>query len=261
MELDAFIQDVARGAGQILMDWYHSEKTWHAKADRGDIVTEVDEQSEKYVIGRIQKVFPDDNILSEEAGSLGEAAEDRRTWVIDPLDGTRNYMMGIPFFCVSIGVVRGGVAEAGAVYDPMHNEMFFARRGEGATLNGELICVSAEQDLEDSIISVSWVRRKADRTDFVRYIEELSRDTSYFRRFGSAALVMCYVACGRIHAYMQAGLNPWDVAAGSVILEEAGGKITDFAGKPIDLRQKRIEIVTANQGLHSLIMDKVIGRR
>lgn len=261
MELDAFIQDVAKGAGQILMEWYHSEKAWHTKGDRGDIVTEVDELSEKYILGRIQKVYPDDHILSEEAGSVGEVGEDRREWIIDPLDGTRNYMMGIPFFCVSIGVTRGGVAEAGAVYDPMHDEMFYARRGRGATLNGEPISVSPEKELEDSIVSVSWVKRKADRNRFVRYIEELSKDTSYFRRFGSAALVLCYIASGRLHAYIQAGLNPWDVAAGVVIIEEAGGVITDFEGKPLDLRDRRIEVVTANPDLHSLIMNKVIGRR
>ena len=261
MELDAFIQDVATGAGRILMEWYHSEKVWRAKSDRGDIVTEVDEISEKYILGRIQKVYPDDHILSEEAGSIGEVDEDRRTWIIDPLDGTRNYITGIPFFCVSIGVTTCGRAEAGAVYDPMHDEMFYARRGQGARLNGEPISVSPEKELEDSIVSVSWVKRKADRNRFVRYIEELSKDTSYFRRFGSAALVLCYVACGRLNAYMQAGLNPWDVAAGAVIIEEAGGSITDFAGRPLDLRDKHIEVVTANPDLHSLIMDKVIGRR
>jgi myo-inositol-1(or 4)-monophosphatase len=139
--------------------------------------------------------------------------------------------------------------------------MFFAERGRGAFLNGELISVCTEESMEDSLVSVSWVKRKVDRRVFVDYIEHLSRDTSYFRRFGTAALVMAYVASGRIHAYLQGGLNPWDVAAGVIIIEEAGGVVTDFDGRPIDLRDPDIEILTANPVLHSLLMKKVISHR
>lgn len=220
-------------------------------------MTEVDEQSERYIIDRIRSEYPNDAILSEEIGAIGEA---ENVWVIDPLDGTRNYTMGIPFFCVTMAVTTEGRAFVGVTYDPIHDEMFLARKGERATLNGEPIHVSDESAIEDSIISVSWVKRKVDRRQFVEYIEDISRDTSYFRRFGSAALVMCYVASGRIHGYVQGGLNPWDVAAGTLIIGEAGGAITDFRGADIDLRNKDIEVATANPVLHSTLLNRVIRR-
>ena len=199
-----------------------------------------------------------DRILSEESGALGNESGEI-TWVIDPIDGTRNYKVGIPFFCVSIGAAKQGVAQMGAVYDPMHDEMFFAERGRGAYLNGERIEVSKDSSMEDCIVSVSWVKRKVDGTKYIEYIQKLSRDTSYFRRLGSAALVLSYVACGRIDGYLQGGLNPWDVAAGVVLIEEAGGVVTDFQGKPIDLSKKDIEIVTGNRDIHSILLNQVIG--
>lgn len=258
MELADFMQDMARGAGQIVKDRYHTAKTWKQKTDRGDIVTEVDELSEAYIVERIIKDYPSHCIMCEEGGMLGNEAGDY-VWIIDPVDGTRNYMMGIPFFCVSIGIARNGVAEMGAIYDPIHDEMFFAERGKGAFLNGVKITVSAEKSLEDSLVNVSWVKRKVDGKKFVRYVEEISKDTSYFRRMGSAALVMAYVADGRMDAYMQGGLNPWDVAAGVVLIEEAGGVVTDFKNRPIDLTKKDIEIVTANPDIHGILMNKIIG--
>lgn len=256
MLLDNFIQDTARDAGQIQKDTYHKVKSWRTKSGRGDIVTEVDLACEKLIIQRIKDEYPSDAILSEEVGRIGPES-DGPVWVIDPLDGTRNYMAGIPFFCVSIGLVRQGVAEVGAVYDPIHDEMFFARRGAGAFLNGEPINVADDGEIEDAIISVAWVKRKASRERFVRYVDRLAGQTSYFRRLGSAALVSCYVACGRIGAYLQAGLNPWDMAAGTVIIEEAGGAVTDFDGSHVDLRDSNIEIVTAGPKLHSIIMREI----
>ena len=257
MQLDDFIQDVARGAGEIIKSKYHITKTWRAKTSRGDIVTEVDEESERYILGRLCGEYPEYAVLSEESGASGEG---ETAWVVDPLDGTRNYMMGIPFFCVSIGLSKNGRAEAGAIYDPIHDEMFYSRRGAGAFMNGVPIVVSKETSVEDCVISVSWVKHKVNRTRFIEYIEDLSKDTSYFRRFGSAALVMAYVACGRLHGYMQGGLHPWDVAAGVCLIEEAGGVVTDFEGNPIDLRCKDIEMVTANPALHSILINEVIGK-
>lgn len=260
MSIAEFIQQVARDAGHIQKEAYHKANAWRTKSGRGDIVTEVDEACEKLIIDRIRQEYPDDPILSEESGAIG-VEDDRPVWVIDPLDGTRNYMMQIPFFCTSIGVVRRGVPEVAAIYDAIHDEMFFARRGQGAFLNGEPIRVSPEASLEDAIVSVAWVRRKVDRNRYMRYIEKLSNETSYFRRFGSAALAGCYVACGRVHAYLQGGLNPWDMAAAVLIVEEAGGCITDFRGCPIDLRNKDIEVVTANPELHAVLLSNVMRRQ
>lgn len=260
MNLDKFVQDLARDAGRIQKDAFHTSYSWRSKSHRGDIVTEVDEACEKLIIDRIRATYPDDPILSEEAGAIGVEA-DRPVWVIDPLDGTRNFKMGIPFFCCSVALVRQGKAEIGAVYDPVHDEMFFARRGGGAFLNGEQISVADWDTLEDALISVSWVRRNVDRHHFLSYIDKLSKDTSYFRRFGAAALVACYVACGRIHAYLQGGLHPWDVAAAVLILEEAGGVVTDFSGGAIDLRDRQIEVVMANPRLHGLLVGEVLRQR
>jgi len=257
MDLNSFIQDLARGAGAIIKDKHRRAKAWRSKSSPGDIVTEVDEACEEYILSRILRDCPEDCILSEETGSLGNPSG-VRTWIIDPLDGTRNYMMDIPFFCCSIGTTLNGVPECGAVYDPIHDEMFFACRGAGATLNGEKISVSDVDTVEDAVISLAWVKDKVDRGRFVEYIDELSRETSYFRRFGSAALVMAYVACGRVHAYLQGGLCPWDVAAATVIIEEAGGVVTDLAGLPVDLDNPDIEIVTGNRFIHHALMEKIV---
>ena len=253
------MQDLARGAGQIVKDKFHTAKTWRQKTDRGDIVTEVDELSEAYIVDRITKEYPEHCLMCEEGGMLGNQSGDY-VWIVDPIDGTRNYMIGIPFFCVSVGIARNGVAEIGVIYDPIHDEMFFAERGKGAFLNGEPITVSAEKSLEDSVVNVSWVKRKVDGQKFVRYVDEISHHTSYFRRLGSAALVMAYIACGRLDAYMQGGLNPWDVAAGVVLIEEAGGIVTDFKDLPIDLTKKDVGIVAANPAIHSILIDKIIGK-
>ncbi|OFX17335.1 MAG: hypothetical protein A2Z18_10110 [Armatimonadetes bacterium RBG_16_58_9] len=257
MQLDEFVRDVARGAGKIVKEKFHAPKTVRSKSAPGDVVTEVDEESERYIVERIRSEYPNDCILSEECGSIGGVCCENM-WIIDPIDGTRNYATQVPFFCVSIGLAHNGKAEMGAIFDPIHDEMFFAQRGAGAYLNGGRIEVSEQDSFEDAIISVSWVKRRTDRAKFLRYIEELSHDTSYFRRFGSAALVMSYLASGRVHAYIQGGLNPWDVAAGIVLIEEAGGTVTDFAGNPIDLQNADIEIATANPKLHSFLLDRVI---
>lgn len=250
------MQEIARAAGRIQIEGYNRDKSFRSKDGGGDIVTEIDLACEKLIISRIKEEYPDDDILSEEAGSIALGG-DRRMWIIDPLDGTRNYMQHIPFFCVSIAVTRGGVPEAGVVYDAIHDEIFAAERGKGATLNGQPISVADVDRIEDALVSVSWVRRKCDGKRFVSYIDMLSNETSYFRRFGAAALVMCYIACGRVHTYLQGGLCPWDVAAASLIIEEAGGIVTDFDGKPLDLRKPKIEVLTGNKILHGVMMQRV----
>lgn len=255
--LDEFIQRIARGAGKIQIDRRKAFGTARSKSGRGDFVTEVDEACERYIIGAIISERPNASILSEETGATGRQ-DVEEVWIVDPLDGTRNYVEGIPFFCVSIGMVRSGRVEAGAIYDPVHDEMFYARRGAGAFLNGASIQVSQESVLDDCLVSVAWVKRKVERSEFVKYVDEISSETSYFRRYGSAALAMAYVACDRSDAYLQGGLNPWDVAAGLVIIEEAGGVVTDFDGRPVDPFNHEIELVTANPAIHKLLLNDVI---
>lgn len=260
MQLEDFIQDVARRAGKIITDKYQKLETWRSKGGHGDVVTEVDEASEKYVIDRIRAEFPADGIICEETGTIGNL--DGAVWVIDPLDGTKNYTQRIPFFSVSIGRAEGGVPSAGVVYDPVHDEMYYAERGRGARMNGECISVSSRETIEDALINISWAKGQPDRAKFMDYVEYLSHRTSYFRRLGSAALVMAYIACGRLDGYLQGDLHTWDVAAGVIIIEEAGGVVTDFSGRAIDLRKKTIQIATGNPDVHAELLEKVVwGKR
>ena len=143
-------------------------------------------------------------------------------------------------------------------YDPLHDEFFYAARGQGATLNDVPIHVSSETDIEDAIISVSWIRRRTNQTQFVGYVGKISQKTSYFRRLGSAALISAYVATGRADAYMQGAINAWDIAAGTIIIEEAGGVATDFDGKLIDLRKPYTDIIAANPVLHGKMLEEII---
>lgn len=249
MTRNDFLQETARGAGKIIIDGYKNIQSCRAKADPGDVVTEIDEASEEYVIGRIKREFPCDSILSEESGALG-LEHSEGIWIIDPLDGTRNYTQQVPFFCVSIAYYVDGAAQTGAIYDPVQDEMFFAERGKGALLNGKPIEVSKDKSVDDGLINVSWARSKGDAEIFIDYLDNLSRRTSYFRRFGSAALAMAYVACGRLQGYVQSGVNAWDVAAGIVIIEESGGKVTDFQGNEIDVGEKNIEVIAGNLDIH-----------
>ncbi|MEN6520660.1 MAG: inositol monophosphatase family protein [Armatimonadota bacterium] len=257
MELHEFITDTARGAGEIILSHYGQINTQRAKEGRGDIVTEVDIESESYILSRIKEYFPDHSIVSEEAGKAG-TPETGYTWYIDPLDGTRNYALGIPFFCVSIALAKDGIAEYGVIFDPLHNELFYAAKGQGAMMNNRPVRVSGETDLEDSVISISWLRSRTAYSKFASYIERISSNTSYFRRLGSAALISAYVAAGRIDAYMQGAINPWDIAAGTLLVKEAGGIVTDFAGRPIDLRKSYIDILAATPIIHEKIMLKVL---
>ncbi|MFQ3550177.1 MAG: inositol monophosphatase family protein [Armatimonadota bacterium] len=258
MSFVKFIEEVAYGAGKIVREKFSEPFQWKEKTDRGDIVTEVDELSEKYIIDRISKEFPDDGYLAEESGNTN--INSKRIWIIDPIDGTLNYMKRIPIFSISIAAYENGQVSAGVVYDPIHDEMFSAQRGYGTTVNGEKITIDNVEDIENRIITVSWVQSKADRTAFVKYIDEISKETSHFRRLGSAALNMAYIADGRLNAYLQGGLNPWDISAGLVIIEEAGGIVTDFNGNPINATDPIIDIVTACPAVHKQLMEQVINR-
>ncbi len=258
MEIREFIEQTARGAGEIVLSHFGQVKSKRSKGDRGDIVTEVDIESERYIIGRVRKAYPSHGILSEEAGRIGD--EDAEyMWLIDPLDGTRNYSLGIPIFAVSIALIRDGRAEYGAVYDPRHDELFSAARGQGTTLNHTPIRMTVDGNMDDALIAVSWLRRRVKQSQFVGYMDRVSQRTSYFRRLGSAAIDCCYVASGRLDAYMQGAINCWDVAAGSLLVEEAGGLVTDFEGKPLDLSRPATDILAANPAMHARILEEIIG--
>jgi len=257
--MQEFIQDTARGAGEILRREFGSVRTWKTKEDRGDVVTEADLRSEGYILSRITREFPDHNIVAEETGKI-DISPESCTWFVDPLDGSLNFAMGIPLFSVSIAMACGSELQEAVVYDPTHDELFHATRGRGAFLNGAEMAVSGETDIEDAIISISWVRRRVDYKRFIGYVRRMSEHSSYYRRLGSAALILSYVASGRVDSYMQGGISPWDVAAGALLVQEAGGIVTDLQNRPLDLAQPKLEILAATPAIHAAMLEHVVGR-
>jgi myo-inositol-1(or 4)-monophosphatase len=218
----------------------------HMKS-KNDFVTEIDKKSEKAVIAEIKKYFPGDSILAEESGSTPGKG---RLWIIDPLDGTSNYIHRFPLFCVSIGVLEDGELIAGAIYDPTHKELFTAERGKGAFLNGKRIHASAVPKLADGLMTTGIPFRARHRFDeYMRSFKEISLNTVGMRRGGSAALDLAYVACGRFDGFWELDLSPWDIAAGALLIDEAGGSITDMWGKPDYL--KNGDVLASNGALHA----------
>lgn len=196
---------------------------------RDNIVTDVDKASERLIIDMILRAFPDHSILSEESSPIDSGSIYR--WIIDPIDGTTNFAHAFPFFCVSIALEYRGRIILGVVHDPMHDEIFVAEKGKGATLNGKRIRVSPVESLGKSFLATgfSYGITKKDRN--IAYFRKLLVKTMAIRRAGSAALDLCYVACGRFDGFWEMSLHPWDVAAASLIVTESNGKITKFDGK------------------------------
>jgi len=220
----------AKEAGDIARAG-HSQKFNVALKGRSDLVTEIDYRCEQHLINAIRSAYPAHAILSEEAGEVNGETGDR--WFIDPLDGTVNYAHHIPFYAVCLAWQSGARLQLGVVYDPAHDECFYAERGRGAWLNGERLTVNTTSDLERSLHATAFARQ--DEQLFQRnmtYFAHLSRHSFGVRRMGCAALELCYVACGRTDAYWEQGINAWDIAAAALIVEEAGAVITGLDGDP-----------------------------
>jgi myo-inositol-1(or 4)-monophosphatase len=258
--------EFARAAGAILLEGYGRV---HAPEKKGriDLVTEFDRKSEALLLSRIRERFPEHAILAEESGAhaganapphrAGPAAAGEQgsvRWICDPLDGTTNFAHNYPFFCVSVGVEVAGRMSAAAVYDPVRDELFAAAAGAGATLNGRPIHVSAIPQVEDALLVTGFpydVREHPER--HLPLFQEFLLRAQGVRRDGSAALNLCYVAMGRFDGMWEGNLSPWDIAAGSLIIREAGGVITGYAGEPLRLDGRRI--VTANTTLHARMLE------
>ena len=220
----------ARRAGAVLIrKMVNLEKLDVEKKGHNDYVSEADRKAEETVIDCIHKHYPDHAILAEESGVQGESGT---VWIIDPLDGTTNYLHGFPVFCVSIGVQVNGRMEHAAVYDPMRQELFTASRGQGAQLDGRRIRVSGQKNIERALIGTGFPFRQADQEigPYLEMLGKVVRNTSGVRRPGAAALDLCYVAAGRLDGFWETGLAPWDLAAGSLIIREAGGIISGLDG-------------------------------
>jgi myo-inositol-1(or 4)-monophosphatase len=226
-----------------------------------DLVTESDLASEKLIIDRIKTHYPRHAILAEESGAteglIGESQENEWRWIIDPLDGTTNYAHGYPCFCVSIGIERRGRMEIGVIYDPTRDEMFAAERGQGATLNDRRIRVSTVDDLNSAMVCTGFPYNVRERPDFARDFANFTMHAQAVRRDGSASLDLANVACGRFDGFWEDGLRPWDIAAGVLLIEEAGGRISDFNGNELDIYTPK---VLASNGLIHDAMSELLLR-
>ncbi len=227
----------ARAAGQAIMAHYLGQHQIKVKGLR-DIATEADLAAEAAALAVIRAECPQGFIVSEE--SNGEFVEHagQITWFVDPLDGTTNYARGLPSFCVSVAAVLDGHPIAGVVYDPLDDQLFGAEYGQGAYLDGVQLHVSERTNLAESVVLVDWPRDQTLRQQSGRFLARVAPQVDTVRSFGAAAKAFCYVAAGWADVYLQFTLSPWDVAAGILILEEAGGMVTDLRGLPYELSQK-----------------------
>jgi myo-inositol-1(or 4)-monophosphatase len=245
-DLQALAIRAVRESGAIQKEWLRKDKRIELKGEI-NLVTEVDRRSEQRIIEIIKKAFPDHNILTEET-SMPELPSPYR-WIIDPLDGTTNYAHGYPCFCTSIALELDGKIVLGAIYDPLLDELFTAQKGKGAFLNNERIAVSLTDRLINALICTgfpydlreSWENNLDHFSHFIMEARAIRRD-------GSAALDLCYVAAGRFDGFWELKLCPWDVAAGKLLVEEAGGKVSDFRGSPLDIHGK--QILATNGKIH-----------
>lgn len=228
----------ARAAGNVLLRHMNRLDALNVvEKDRMDYASEVDGLAEAEIVKELKRAMPDCAILGEETGSAGRG---RQTFVIDPLDGTSNYLHGIPHWCVSIALVENGEPQHAVIFDPLRNELFTASKGAGAVLNDKRIRVTERKDLAGAMLITGFPPRERERVGaHLDCVRELLRDAEDIRRTGSAALDLAYVACGRADGYFEAGVKPWDIAAGVLLVREAGGRVTDFRGAatgPMDQR-------------------------
>lgn len=247
-----FAIETARDAGQILLEKFGRKINITKKGDI-NLVTEADLASEALIIERIKSYYPKHSILAEEAGNaVIIGGENTWKWIIDPLDGTTNYAHGYPCFCVTLALEHEGEIVLGVTYDPTRNELFAAERGRGATLNNKPIRVSETEEMGNALIVTGFPYDFKDRADFARHFEDMLLSTRGVRRDGSAAIDMAYVACGRFDGFWEEGLNPWDVAAGVLLIEEAGGQVSYYNGSKFSIYTPPI---AASNGL---IHDKML---
>jgi myo-inositol-1(or 4)-monophosphatase len=238
--------EIARESGALLADYFERRIGYQLKGEF-DLVTEADRASEKLVVERLREHFPTHAILAEEGGG-NENPSDYR-WYVDPLDGTTNFAHGFPVFNVTLGLERAGEAIAGVVYDPIRKEMFSAERGAGAYLNGKRIRVSSASDLGVSLTSTGFPSRKRTNDINIHFYYQIAMASHGVRRSGSAAIDLAYVAAGRLDLFWEFGLRPWDMAAGTLLVTEAGGRVSDMRGARHNINTSE-HLLADNGALH-----------
>ncbi len=241
-------------AGQILMEGFGSGRQVSQKS-QGNLVTDIDVLVEKEIIELLKGEYPGLRVLSEESAPFSPVSD--YTWIIDPLDGTNNYVFGVPFFCVNIALARDGEIFLGVTYDPLRKELFVAEKGHGAYLNGSRMRVSRESSLRGSLVGLDLGYQREVGKELLKMAGKLWWQVHCLRLIGSASLGLAYVACGRFNLYIHRFLYPWDIASGLLLIAEAGGKVVDWRGKPADLFCQ--EIIAGNEKLCEEFISRFVG--
>lgn len=243
-----FARELAQEVGELLHGGFGQVRQLRTKGSHVDLLTEYDLRAEELILERIQAHDPQAAVLAEESGKHGGGA---RVWVADPLDGTTNFAHGLPLFCVSIALVESGQPSIGVVYAPLLDELFTAAAGQGAYLNGERLEVSGIATVEQSLVVTGFpYGHDSGREDNIAYFEAFSVRAQAVRRLGSAALDLCYVAAGRLDGYWEIETMPWDMAAGSLLVGEAGGRVTDLNEQPLSYDQPT-SVLASNGHIHT----------
>ncbi|MBK6846610.1 MAG: inositol monophosphatase [Proteobacteria bacterium] len=244
--------EAARGAGALVRDAFGKVREYRSKGRSVDLVTEVDRAAEACIARFLEQRFPEHGLLAEE-GTRRPAAADQPLWIVDPLDGTTNFAHALPVVAVSIGVVQHDRVVAGAIYDPLRDELFAAGRGHGAQLNGAKLAVSATPTLERSLVATGFPYDRRERAAYyVAFWQAVMTRAQELRRLGAAAIDLAWVAAGRFDAYWELNLKPWDLAAGTLIVAEAGGRVSDHQGAAVDLGAGNI--VASNGHVHDELL-------
>jgi myo-inositol-1(or 4)-monophosphatase len=251
--MEYFIKKIIKEAGKIVLEGHGNIKDIEVK-DKAGLVTDVDKRSEEFLINSILEKYPQSSILAEESGEKQKKGKFK--WIIDPIDGTSNFAHGFPWFCISIGVEIDGELAFGAIYNPLLDELFFAEKRKSAFLNDKQIKVSQVLKLEDSLVATgfSYLKGKPLENEMKRFsqVEQIALGV---RRAGSAALDFAQVACGRFSGFWEHGLSPWDVAAGFLIVEEAGGRFTNYMGQAVSIYDK--DFVVSNGKIHAELIETI----
>ncbi len=245
------IRQIAQAAGDLLMSYFG--KVAIEYKGEVDLVTKADRESEQLVVNAIKQRWPGHDVIGEEGTNIRQGGEYK--WYVDPLDGTTNFAHGYPVFCVSIALEKKGERIAGVVYDPTRREMFAAEKGSGTELNGRKVEVSKTAQLSECIVATGFPSQKRHKNPNIHFYHQITMKTHGVRRAGSAAMDLAYVACGRFDGYWELNLNPWDTAAGVLLVQEAGGIVTDFWNAPFDIASR--EVLAGNAAIHPALMAEI----
>ncbi len=248
-EFVPLMSEIAREAGSLLMGYFHRRVKIEYKGE-ADLVTEADRASEKLILERIRAYWPSHDVIGEEGAKVETGGVYR--WYVDPLDGTTNFAHSVPVFCVSLGLAFQGRRHAAVLYDPTRDELFAAERGKGAFLNGQKIEVSKTSKLSQSLVSTGFPSNKRHKNPNIYFYHQLTLRTHGVRRAGSAALDLASVASGRYDGFWEFNLNAWDTAAGILIVEEAGGKVTGFRGETLAITDR--DVIASNGLIHAELL-------